>query len=141
MKEAAKDKKKTLGRSRSLELVKKPDALSGVLGTKVRNGLYSTYANRYFELNGSNGLLFYYKSEAVKDQPPLGCIDLRLVLSIEDTKGNHTKKHTGIKFFLDLGEDHFKLKGKTLKDATRWKESLIQWQEWLLLHMDADDIV
>lgn len=75
--------------------MQRPQELSGVLGTKVRNGLYSTYANRYFELNGTNGLLFYYKSQAVKDQPPLGCIDLRLVLAIEDTKGNHTKQVRG----------------------------------------------
>jgi len=141
MKEKAEDKKKVMGPRRSLELVQRPQELSGVLGTKVRNGLYSTYANRYFELNGTNGLLFYYKSEAVKDQPPLGCIDLRLVLAIEDTKGNHTKQTSSNKFYLDLGEDHFKLKGKNTEDTRKWKEGLIQWQEFLLLHMGAEDLV
>jgi hypothetical protein len=128
-------------KTNSLELVDKPKELKGNLQTKVKNGLFSSYATRYFELNEGNGLLFYYKSEALKDQPPLGCIDLHLVLSIEDTKGNHTHQKETTKFYLDLGEDHFKMKAKNKEDAKMWKEGLMQWQEYLLLHMGAEEQV
>ncbi|GMH84178.1 hypothetical protein TL16_g09840 [Triparma laevis f. inornata] len=136
---ALKTRASTYHKSSSLELVDKPKSLKGNLQTKVKNGLFSSYATRYFELNEGNGLLFYYKSEALKDQPPLGCIDLHLVLSIEDTKGNHTHHKEATKFFLDLGEDNFKMKAKTREQAREWKEGLTQWQEYLLLHMGGEE--
>ena len=54
---------------------------------------------------------------------------------------NTSSQTSGNKFYLDLGEDHFKFKGKNTEEAQRWKDGLIQWQEWLLLHMGAEDLV
>jgi hypothetical protein len=108
------------------------------LSVRVRSatGMYNTWAQRYFDLQPASGNLNYWKKEAdkVAGEPAMGCIDLHLVLSIDYKRDSNTRIE------LDLGDDVLKVKGKDRADSARWKDGLTDWQEYLLLHMDAYDM-
>jgi len=109
--------------------------LSGYLKIRCRSGtgLYNTYTRNYFVLVEDKGLLNYWNNESDTHTPALGSIDMALVLGVE------SKRNTCSKLEIDLGEDVMKLKARDKAEAERWKIGLLQWQEYLLLHMGEFD--